>query len=215
MPRRRVATLPHTVPAVAVLTRHYRDLLAFCRRKTRDRHLAADLAQESFARVLALEQAGRLILDPGALLRQVALNAKIDWDRRAAVRQHEDLAALEEATQPLAPAHTRPDEACATAQHMRAYAQVIADLPPRCREAFSLYAFDGLPNKDIAARMGVSLSMVNQYVARGKLACAACRDTLEGRAAPVPTAAPAASPTAPAMAPAAAPATGPAPLVRG
>ena len=37
----------------------------------------------------------------------------------------------------------------------------------------------GKGNKEIAARMGVSLSMVNQYISRGKLACAACREALD------------------------------------
>jgi RNA polymerase sigma-70 factor (ECF subfamily) len=60
-----------------------------------------------------------------------------------------------------------------------AYLRAIDILPARCREAFSLYAFDELPNKEIAARMGISLSRVNQYISRGKLACAACRKRIE------------------------------------
>lgn len=78
-----------------MLTRYYRDLLNFCLRKTRDRDAAADLAQESFTRVLATQRAGQVVFEPGALLRQVALRAKIDLDRRAMVRQHEALDALD------------------------------------------------------------------------------------------------------------------------
>ncbi len=51
-----------------MLTRYYRDLLNFCMRKVRDRDTAADLAQESYARVLSMQQKGQVILEPGALL---------------------------------------------------------------------------------------------------------------------------------------------------
>ena len=162
-----------------VLTRHYRDLLNFCLRKTRNRDTAADLAQESYARVLSMQQSGQAILEPGALLRQVALRAKIDLDRRAEVRQHEDLDALDESHQPAGARHLQPEEAYASSQAIQAYLKIIEELPPRCREAFCMYIFDELPNKEIAARMGVSLSMVNQYISRGKLACAACREALD------------------------------------
>lgn len=163
-----------------MLTRYYRELLSFCLRKSNDRDMAADLAQESYARVLALQQSGQAIFNPGALLRQVALRAKIDQDRRAEVRRHDELDALDEGRQPTMPRHLQPEEAYASSRAVEAYLAAIEALPPRCREAFCMYVFDGLPNREIAERMGVSLSMVNQYISRGKLACAACREVLEG-----------------------------------
>lgn len=162
-----------------VLTRYYRDLLNFCLRKVRDRDTAADLAQESYARVLSMQQSGQVILEPGALLRQVALRAKIDLDRRAALRQHDDIDALQESQQPASPRHLQPEEAYAASQNIGAYLDTIAQLPPRCSEAFCMYLFDELPNQEIADRMGISLSMVNQYISRGKLACAARRRALD------------------------------------
>ncbi|MDR9851817.1 RNA polymerase sigma factor [Herbaspirillum huttiense F1] len=162
-----------------VITRYYRELLQFCLRKVKNPETAADLVQDSFVRVLTMERAGQAILDPRALLRQVALHLKIDMDRRAAIRQHEDLDSLPETEMPAVPAHLQPEQACAAIQSAHAYLEAIDSLPTRCREAFQLYAFEGLPNKEIAERMGISLSMVNQYISRGKLACAACREALE------------------------------------
>lgn len=162
-----------------MLTLHYRDLLNFCLRKTRDRDTAADLAQESYARVLSMQQSGQVILEPGALLRQVALRAKIDLDRRAEVRQHDDLDALDESRQPTSAAHLEPEEVYACSQSMQSYLRIIEALPSRCREAFLLYIDDELSNREIAERMGVSISMVNQYISRGKLACAAGRKAME------------------------------------
>lgn len=81
--------------------------------------------------------------------------------------------------QPAASPHQQPEQVYASSRAVQAYLDAIDQLPPRCREAFTLYVFDDVPNKEIAERMGISLSMVNQYISRGKLACAACRDALE------------------------------------
>jgi RNA polymerase sigma-70 factor (ECF subfamily) len=164
---------------MAVITHYYRELLNFCLRKVRDPHAAADLAQESYARVLTMERAGQQVLEPRALLKKVALHLKIDMDRRADIRRHDDIDALAEAEIPSAPAHLQPEQAYASAQAAEAYIKAIEQLPERCREAYSMYVFDDLSNKEIAERMGISLSMVNQYIGRGKLACAACRAAME------------------------------------
>lgn len=163
-----------------MITRYYRELLNFCLRKVRDPHAAADLAQESYMRVLSMEQSGQTILDPRALLRKVALHLKIDMDRRAEIRQHDDIDMLAEPDMPAQPAYLQPEEVYSSSQAAEAYLQAIEQLPDRCREAFSLYAFDDLSNKEIAQHMGISLSMVNQYIGRGKLACAACRVAIDG-----------------------------------
>ena len=162
-----------------MITRYYRELLHFCIRKVKNPDIAADLVQESFARVLMMERSGQAILDARALLRQVAVHLKIDMDRRADIRHHDDIDSLDEADIPALPSYLQPEEAYAASQAAQAYMDAIEQLPTRCREAFSLYAFEGIPNKEIAERMGISLSMVNQYISRGKLACAACRDTME------------------------------------
>lgn len=162
-----------------VLERYYRELLNFCLRKVRDRDTAADLAQESYARVLGMQRAGKVIDQPAALLKQVALNAKIDLDRRAQLRQHEDIDALDETQQPASPQRLQPEAAYASSQTVQAYLATIEALPPRCREAFCMYLFDELSNQQIAERMGVSISMVNQYISRGKIACAARKQELD------------------------------------
>ena len=164
-----------------MITRYYRELLTFCLRKVKDHEAAADLAQESYLRVLSMQQDGQVILNPRALLKRVATNAKIDLDRRAEIRQHEDIDALDEASLPALPQHLQPEEICAALQVEEAYLKAIEALPDRCREAFCLYVFDELPNKQIAEKMGISLSMVNQHISRGKLACAACREALKGQ----------------------------------
>lgn len=168
-----------------MLARYYRELLNFCLRHLKDRDAAADVVQESYARVLAVQRAGQTIEQPRALLHLTARRLMIDGHRRAALRDHDDLHALPEAEQPAAPAHGQPEAMLASAQVLRAYAAAIEALPPRCREAFMLQVFDGLTHAQIAERMSISRSMVEKHVVRGMLACRACERELQ-QADPAP-----------------------------
>ena len=161
-----------------MLERYYRELLNFLTRQVRDRDAAADLAQESFARVLAVQHAGQPILQARALLYRTARNLVVDRQRRSEVRRHEDLDAIHEDAQPWAPAHLQPDEALGAQQAVRAYVATIEALPPRCREAFVLSVFDDLTHAQIARRMGISASMVEKHIVRAMLACKLCERRL-------------------------------------
>lgn len=163
-----------------VFVHYYRELLNFCLRQVRDRDAAADIVQESYARVLAMEQARAPIAEPRALLYQTARHVMVDQYRRAQLRTHEDLHALDETAQPPGPAHEEPDALLSSAQAMAAYASAIEALPLRCREAFMLHVFDDMPYAQIAQRMGISLSMVEKHIARGRLACRACELLQQG-----------------------------------
>lgn len=157
-----------------MLERYHRELLNFLAGLVRDRDTAADLAQESYARVLAVQHSGRAIRDPRALLYSTARNLVIDSHRRAAHRDHVDLDGLVEADHPQAPAATQPEEAAASAQAVRSLVGTIESLPPRCRQALLLHTVEGLGIAQIAERMSVSRSAAEKQVARGLLACRQC-----------------------------------------
>lgn len=86
-----------------MLERHHRELLNFLSRQVGDRDTAADLAQESFVRVLAAQSSGQAVLDMRALLYRTARNLVIDQHRRNQVRRHDDLDAL-----PVGGSHSLP-----------------------------------------------------------------------------------------------------------
>jgi RNA polymerase sigma-70 factor (ECF subfamily) len=90
----------------------YQELLSFCLGKVKD--AASDLAQESFTRVLSMQRAGQTILKSRALLKQVALRLKIDMDRRAEIRQYDNLDDFDESDMLALPAHFQPEEVYAT-----------------------------------------------------------------------------------------------------
>lgn len=168
-----------------MLTRYYRELLNFLTGKVADRATAADLAQESYARVLAAESGGSKAADTRALLYQTARNLVIDHYRHQGVRASVGMAGGD-AQQPaevdaqLGPAGLEPEAALASKQGVAALVAAIGALPPRCREAFLLHRFEGLSYAQIAAQMGISVKMVEQHLKNALDACERSRRAHEG-----------------------------------
>lgn len=168
-----------------MLERYHRELLNFLTRQVSDRDTAADLAQESFVRVLCAQSSGQAVLDLRALLYRTARNLVIDQHRRNEVRRHDDLDAIPDDEQPAAPQHLQPEEVLASQQVIRAYVATIEALPVRCREAFVLHVFEELSHARIAQHMGISVSMVEKHVVRGMVACKLCERRLRRPAEPL------------------------------
>lgn len=173
-----------------MLTRYYRELLNFLSRAVNDRHAAADLAQESYVRVLALQQSGQHVAEPRALLYRTARNLVIDQHRRSAVRgwmrdnDLDDDGGVDIVDSLAAPAASEPETAAMSAQAVEAMLAVIAQLPLRCREAFILHKFDGLAQADVARRMGISVTMVERHIKLAMQACRRCQDARDGAPPP-------------------------------
>ncbi|BFO55183.1 MULTISPECIES: RNA polymerase sigma factor [Comamonadaceae] len=171
-----------------MLERYYRELLGFLSRAVKDRDTAADLTQESYARVLAVQQSGQPVHDPRALLYRTARNLMIDQHRRADVRVDSGMAAsLDDQEAGLddlpGPPSQQPDAILSTRENLAAVIAVIDKLPPRCREAFILYKFDGLSYAEIAERMGISPRTVEMQLKIAMQACWRRLDEHEGSGA--------------------------------
>lgn len=173
-----------------MLTHYYRELLNFLSRAVNDRHAAADLAQESYVRVLALQQSGQHVAEPRALLYRTARNLVIDRHRRGAVRGQlhdtdlDDDAGLDAVDTLAAPAASEPETAAMSAQAVEAMLAAIGELPLRCREAFILHKFDGLAQAEVARRMGISVTMVERHIRLAMQACRRCQDAQDGAPPP-------------------------------
>jgi len=144
-------------------------------------HEAADLAQDTFTRLLQALARGtlpdpHLLRQPRAFLATTARRLLIDEVRRREIER----ACLE------ALAHTRaheasvpsPEEVLAVAQQLCALAVLLEGLPDKARAAFLLYRLDGLRQAEIAAELGVSVSRVKQYVAQAMLHCDAVQQRM-------------------------------------
>ncbi len=175
--------------------RYYRELLNFLARKLGDRELAADFAQESFARVYAVPNRDD-VAEPRALLYTTARNLVTDHHRRAAVRDQVEVSVMGDGAHDpdtgMGPESREPDAVFSGRQRLAAIERAVAELPPRPREAFVLYKLDGLSRAEVAERMGVSIKTVETHLEIAMNACLRCLQTLDG----VPRAAPGGGPAA-------------------
>ncbi|SDO19293.1 RNA polymerase sigma-70 factor, ECF subfamily [Rhodoferax sp. OV413] len=164
-----------------VFDRYYRELLNFLVRQVADRATAADLTQESYARVYAAQASGSSIQEPRALLYRTARNLVIDHQRHGAVRAGVEVAPKEnEPLEAAGPCDWEPEVALSSHQGVLAMVAAIDKLPPRCREAFMLNRFDGLGYAQVAAQMGISVKMVEQHIKLALDSCERCRRASAG-----------------------------------
>lgn len=147
-------------------TGHHHWLLGWLRRRTGNPELAADLAQDTFLRIMVSRR--DFYLDEArALLATIARGLVIDHFRRCALE-----AAFLEMLAQLPPEHVPSPEARLTVlETLNQVDAMLAALPAKVRNAFLLSQLDGLGYAEIAARLDVSLSSVQQYMKRAFTAC--------------------------------------------
>ncbi|MDQ8032849.1 MAG: sigma-70 family RNA polymerase sigma factor [Bordetella sp.] len=164
-----------------MLERYYRELLGFLSRAVRDRDTAADLTQESYARVLAAQQGGRFVQNPRALLYQTARNLVIDHQRYGDVRAGVEVPTGQvEADEACASRNSEPETAVSSQQGVLALVAAIDNLPPRCRQAFMLNRFEGMTYAQVAQRMDISVKAVEQHIKHALDACERVRAMAAG-----------------------------------
>lgn len=123
-----------------------------------------DVVQESYLRVWKAS-AVRPIASAKAFLYRVARNVVIDWLRReknSPVSRVIDPAAL-----PVLDQRPGAVEIACSREEIVLLAGAIQSLPARCREIIILRKLQGVPQKEIAARLGVAVPTVQVQVARG------------------------------------------------
>ncbi|MGX5219176.1 sigma-70 family RNA polymerase sigma factor [Pseudomonas sp. S9] len=130
-------------------------------------HNAADLAQDTFVRLLKSPDGLATLRQPRAYLSTIAHGLVVNfWRRQSVERAYLDaLAAQPEA---LAPS---PEEREMIVETLLAIDAMLLRLPSKVREAFLLSQLDGLTYAVIAQRLAVSERMVKKYMAQAMLHC--------------------------------------------
>lgn len=155
-------------PAGRWYTSHHAWLVVWLQRKMGCPHSAADLAQDTFLRVLAargIEQ----VAEPRAFLTTLAKRVLFShWRRRELEQAYlQALAGSPQATAPSA------EDLALLHEALLAIDQRLAGLPGKVRQAFLLHRIDELTHVQIAREMGVSVASVERYVKQAYLHC--CR----------------------------------------
>lgn len=130
---------------------------------------AEDLVQDLYLKVVALENQ-EAILDPDAFLFRLAYNLAADRRRGAQRRVARDDRWRQETTTLVAgvPVADAPaaDVVAAARQEVSRMLAVVDGLPPRAREVFRLHKLDGLTYAEVAQRLRISVSAVEQHMHR-------------------------------------------------
>jgi RNA polymerase sigma-70 factor (ECF subfamily) len=147
-------------------------LRRFFLRRLRNSADAADATQETFLRLLAVPQT-TIIDNPQAYLFQIARSVASRTTARNAADAKLFLPAEAGLDQPLdAPCQERIVNA---RQCLLLLAKAIEALPNRCQEVFILSRLHGMPNGEIAARLGISRNMVEKHIIRALINCRKAR----------------------------------------
>lgn len=121
-----------------------------------------DLIQEAFLR-LELYCRDHQVHRPEAFLVRTALNLSID-ERRSAHVRHKAAEAVE--TLVLVDPRPTPDEVLAAQQRLHHMKRGLQSLSPRVREVFLMNRVEGYSYSQIAAKLEISDSAVEKYIAK-------------------------------------------------
>lgn len=155
----------------ALYLRYVGEIRHYLARRLSSTETAADLAQETFIRLLRGRPA-EPIDDPRAYLYRIAANLATDHLRSSARTpptvpdEHPD-----HAHDPM----PGPEHTLLARDELRRLARAIDELPSRRREIFLLHKFEGLSHAEIAARLGIAKNTVMVQMMK---ALAHCRDRL-------------------------------------
>jgi RNA polymerase sigma factor (sigma-70 family) len=148
---------------------HYPSVLAFARRRVQSDAEAADIAQEAYLRVLRYREGhDQEVLK--ALLFQIAANL-IGMRLRQAHAQHWASRVPVDENHPLAADDPPLDRQAAGEQELSRLIEVVQGLPRKCQQAFVLNRFHGLGQAEVAARMKISVKMVEKHIAHALNLC--------------------------------------------
>jgi RNA polymerase sigma factor (sigma-70 family) len=161
----------HTAPSVGLLYNdHHGWLKSWLRGKLGDACQAADLAHDTFVRVLRSQPAHE-IREPRSYLSTIAHGLVVDLYRRRDLERAylEALAHLPEAQVPS------PEAQALLRETLLEIDAMLAGLGPRVRQAFLLSTFEGIGYDEIAGRLGVSLRTVKNHMAKAIEHCCLMR----------------------------------------
>lgn len=159
-------------PLARLFVEHNQELLSFLVARLGSEAEANEVAQESYARLLRLDQPETLGF-LRAYLFKTAGNLAIDRLRHRAVLRKTDpqVGLLYESSH-----ESDPEEEVSRDQEARRIGQILDELPPACRRSFVLYRVYEYSLTEVAAEMGVSERMIRYYVVQ---AMSHCRNRLQ------------------------------------
>lgn len=141
---------------------HERAIRSWLARRTHDLEID-DIIQEMYARLASLDDAEG-IRNPRQYAAQTAISIALNLARHARVVPMIPIGDFEELG--LASLEPSPERAVNSQDELRELENSLQELPTLCRKAFLLRRVDGLSQKEVADKLGISVKTVEKYMAR-------------------------------------------------
>ena len=154
---------------------HHGWLFGWLRRKLGCAHNAADLAQDTFTRILNARESVATLREPRAFLSTTARRLIIDQVRRKQIENAylQELALTAEALEGF----QSPEQILTTLEALEQIAFILEGMQDKARQAFVLYYLDGLTQSEIARQLELSDRTVRKYLFQALLHCSHSLDT--------------------------------------
>lgn len=158
----------------SIYSDHHNWLYQWLRRKLGCEHNAADVAHDTFARIMALRE-GLPACEPRAYLVTTAKRLIIDQARRRRIEQ----AYLDELLLATESMDRNPssEQIVIAVQALERIAAALDGLGEKPRLVFLLHYFEGATHAAMADQLGVSIRMTQRYLAQALMHCYRALDT--------------------------------------
>lgn len=133
--------------------RHAREIDRYLRRRGHSADAAADLTQDTFVRVLTIDD-GDHFANPRAYLHMIAHNLSVDLRRRE--RTVPFLTGCDEQMGTVADPSPTPEAVVYDRQRLAIVEAAIAELPDRTRRAFELHRLAEMTIAEVGCEIGLS-----------------------------------------------------------
>ncbi|MEO0398226.1 MAG: RNA polymerase sigma factor [Pseudomonadota bacterium] len=153
-----------------IFIKHEAGLRRLLWRYVSNRQDVEDLLQETYVRVLAADAKYKLRASKGYLFR-TAKNLALN---ELAKKSRTTTDSIEDSTPEtvlIDEGQIAADESLSTRQEFMLVAQAVAGLPPQCRKVVVMRKFDGLSYREIADRLGITVSTAEKHAATGLIKC--------------------------------------------
>lgn len=167
--------MPRESALARLFTEHNQELLRFLLTRLSSRQEAEEVAQESYARLLRLDQPAVLSF-LRAYLFKTAANLAIDRLRHRTTLKGAQ-SKLELAYK--LGAERTPEDLAGREQEADLIEQFLSELPPLCQRAFVLYRVHEFTLAEVAAQLGVSERMIRYYVVQAMSHCRGRLDVMK------------------------------------
>jgi RNA polymerase sigma factor (sigma-70 family) len=139
-------------------------LMRFLRRNWREESELSDLRQDVYVRVYDAARNG-LPRQAKPFVFSTARNLLIDRVRRSRIISIETVADLDVSI--VSEGEASPERQAIARDELRQLRAALEQLPLRCREVVVMRKIDGMPQREVAARLGITEDTVEKQVAKG------------------------------------------------